>query len=205
MGCASYPSNAPSSTASSEAQSGVDSLGDSASSLDSSSSSLSKDASPSQSASWELTYLAIPATPQSKYNEDFDFEVTDELGGKVTFHGDLLQRGAGSKDGVSIDNTIQMKKTHSYFYMTSGQASSICFSILDLSSAYGDFSGTPSIFVGDETLGRSDGTKIALTPEKNEDAGTVDYAFEMPQGASRFRFENASSNAIYLTRLSNLT
>lgn len=154
--------------------------------------------------SWTLDYNAIPATTQNKYNIDFDFAVKGDLGGDVTFHGSYLQRGAGSKNGVSIDGTIQMKKEESYFYMTGGVANKVSFSVLRITSYYEgaehDFTGTPTVYA----IKDDQKALINMVEKRSEDDKRNEYSFEMPEGYSWFRFENQSKYALYVTSLSSV-
>ena len=135
---------------------------------------------------------------------DVSFSVLNGAGETVSFFGTNLLHGAGSKSGVSIDDTIQMSKESGYFYMTSGYASYIEFSILKITQTYGgethDFTGTPSLYVA-ETMTEDNGDPIDLTIAEEDDAHIVYGAVILP---GRFRLANESSYALYIQYLRNL-
>ena len=161
---------------------------------------------------WSLTYEAIPETSESKYNHDFDFEILATDGSKVGFHGNSLQRGAGSKNKVSVNNTIQVRgireddaddSDRGYFYMTSGVAKKLTFVTLRNYVAYNDtdMSGTPTIYSADQ-IDATNGVEVEYTRTMSEDEKYYTYTVELPY--AQFRFENRSSYAMYLFSFDNI-
>ena len=112
-----------------------------------------------------------------------------------------LRTGGGSKSGVSIDNTIQMSKESGYLYMTSGAASHIEFEIKIISSSYGDFTGSPTVYSADE-MDEENGVDVTLDRTEGKDGTTYIYSCELP--FSRFRLANESSYALYITYIRNI-
>lgn len=161
---------------------------------------------------WSLTYEAIPETSESKYNHNFDFEILATDGSKVGFHGNSLQRGAGSKNKVSVNNTIQVRgireddaddSERGYFYMTSGVAKKLTFVTLRNYVAYNntDMSGTPTIYSADQ-IDATNGVEVQYSRVMSEDEKYYTYTVELPY--AQFRFENRSSYAMYLFSFDNI-
>ena len=146
---------------------------------------------------WTLDYNAIPATSSGAYNIDFDFSVTSLNGAVQGFHGSYLQRGNGSKEGVSLNNTIQIKKGDGYFYTTT--ASCVFLRIITLKT--GDYTGVPTLYSSND-LTRKGGTEISLEKTVLENQNKIQYEAMIPGG--KFRLENNSSNVLYIVSMTNV-
>ena len=169
--------------------------------------SSSAESSEESSADWELTYENIPTTTAGKYNIEFDFSNDD-----ASFHGSYLQRGGGDKNGIPLDETIQVKAekdgSHGYFYLTSGIAYRLSFAILRIHSFYGgedhDFTGVPTVYSA-ETMDDDNGEEVTL--EKTLTTDKMDrevYLYEATLPHPAFRFENRSGYVIYLSSFHSL-
>ena len=149
-----------------------------------------------------LTGADIPATSQDAYLHDVDFAIKDQEGGDVSFHADNIQRGEGSKNHVSIDGTIQIRKEDGYLYQASGSTGFIEFKILRNYVAYNDtdYTGVPTIRYG-EGIESCGGEVLPLNPPTlSDDELYYTYSAVVP---GRFRLENRSTNALYVYWIKN--
>ena len=146
---------------------------------------------------WTLDYNAIPATSSGDYNIDFDFSVTSLNGTVQGFHGSYLQRGNGSKEGVSLNNTIQIKKGTGYFYTTTAS----CVFLRFITLKTGDYTGVPTLYSSND-LTRKGGTEISLEKTVLENQNKIQYEAIIPEG--KFRLENNSSNVLYIVSMTNV-
>ena len=153
---------------------------------------------------WQLTSAALPANPIQGKNYNLEFSTTNGRGDTISFIGDSILKGAGSKSGVSIDNTIQLSKEEGQFYMTSGTANYLQIEIAHISQFYEgedhDYTGVPTIYSADE-MTADNGEKVEMTRSELEN-GHYLYSGVLPH--SRFRLANESKFAIYIYLVSNL-
>lgn len=126
---------------------------------------------------YTITSNDIPTTDQSKYNNEFDFEHDG-----FSLFGDYMQRGNGD-----WANTIQMKKGVSYFYNKTMATGTITLSVLDK----GEYTGTPTIYVGD-----SENPSAAIDWEsKKQESNAIIYQANF---TNYFKISNESGYALYL-------
>lgn len=128
---------------------------------------------------YTMTKEHIPASAQSQYNVDFDFQVDD-----LNFHGDYLQQGSGSYDG-----TIQMKKEVSYLYSRFAFQGSVHVELMNK----GEYTGTLSLYVGDS----ENPTRAAQEFERVETPDGTKYTFDANIDGY-FSLKNESSFACYV-------
>ncbi len=126
---------------------------------------------------YTFTSENIPTTEQSKYNNEFEF--TQE---GFTLFGDYIQRGNGD-----WANTIQMKKGVSYFYNKTKATGTITLSLLDK----GDYTGVPTIYVGDA---ENPSSTIEWEIKKQESNAIIYQA----KFTNYFKISDESSYALYL-------
>ncbi len=126
---------------------------------------------------YTFTSENIPTTEQSKYNNEFEF--TQE---GFTLFGDYIQRGNGD-----WANTIQMKKGVSYFYNMTKATGTITLSVLDK----GDYTGVPTIYVGDA---ENPSTSMEWEIKKQESNAIIYQA----NFTNYFKISDESSYALYL-------
>lgn len=123
-------------------------------------------------------------------------------GSTVSFLGDDILKGGGSKGGVSIDDTIQLAKQTGYFYMTAGMAVHLEFDVVRIIETYGgldhDFTGVPTLY-SDEEMDASNGERVELTCLVDEANQVVHYSCDLP--FARFRIQNDSSYALYIAEV----
>lgn len=174
------------------------------------SSSPSSSESDEEEALWTVDGTALPAkNPDSGTFHDLEFSTVGSDGEVVSFLGDCIRRGEGSKNKVSIDNTIQLSRfdeeegVKGYFYMTSGTAKKLEFKILRNYVAYSDtdFSGVPAVYSAD-VMTEDNGDPVALNKEETADGKYYIYRCTLPH--DRFRIETSTGNAMHIYFLSNL-
>ncbi len=119
----------------------------------------------------------IPATEQSGYNYNFEFTQDG-----FTLFGDCMQRGNGD-----WANTIQMKKGISYFYNKTMATGTITLSVLDK----GDYTGVPTIYVGDS----ENPTSAIEWESKKQESNSIIYQAKF---TNYFKISDESSHALYL-------
>lgn len=126
-------------------------------------------------------------------------------GSTVSFVGDAIRKGEGSKGEVSLENTIQLSKEEGNLYMTSGSASFVRFEIPIIHQYYGgedhDFTGVPTVYSAEE-MTADNGEIVKLEKELNTDQTGYIYSFLVPHG--RFRLANESGNALYIRYIANV-
>ena len=153
---------------------------------------------------WELTGDALPQNPAQGKHYDLAFSTTNGRGDTVSFIGDAILKGAGSKSGISIDNTIQLSKEEGQIYMTSGSAIYIEIEIARIAQSYGgeeyDYTGIPTLYSANEmTADNGEKVELSLTELPN---GHYVYGAMLPH--MRFRLANESEYALYIYRIANL-
>ena len=154
---------------------------------------------------WELTAAALPANPATGKHYGISFSVTALNGSTVSFVGDAIRKGEGSKGEVSLENTIQLSKEEGNLYMTSGCASFVRFEIPIIHQYYGgvdhDFTGVPTVYSAEE-MTADNGEIVELEKQLNTDETGYIYSFLVPHG--RFRLANESGNALYIRYIANV-
>ena len=154
---------------------------------------------------WELTTAALPANPATGKHYGISFSVTARNGSTISFVGDAIRKGEGSKGEVSLENTIQLSKEEGNLYMTSGSASFVRFEIPIIHQYYGgadhDFTGVPTVYSAEE-MTADNGEIVELERGLNTDETGYIYSFVVPHG--RFRLANESGNALYIRYISNV-
>ena len=152
-----------------------------------------------EAAIWTLSGADLPKNPSQGKHHDLPFSVNAQDGSTVSFLGDDILKGGGSKGGVSIDDTIQLTKQTGYFYMTAGMAVHLEFDVVRIIETYGgldhDYTGVPSLYSGDE-MDASNGERVELTCLIDEANQKVHYSCDLPY--ARFRIQNDSGYALYI-------
>lgn len=187
---------------SSSSESSSESSDDSSASISSqeSDSSISESESDVAQGNWELTSADLPDNPSSGRHYDVSFSIKSSIGDSLSFVGDAFLRGGGSKNGISIDNTIQLSKEEGMITLVEGYASFLSFEVLRINTNWGDFTGTPTVYSA-KNQDKTNGEEVELDCKESEDGSTYIYSCSIPYGM--FRLANESSNALYIKYIKN--